>query len=512
MLQQGRGDGWLSLPIDALPPWASLNGAKLDLVKPGTIPGRGSGLVARQLLNASNIQSPLLTVPRELILGLERIQEHAKVDRDFREVLESLSDFGRRNLMGHQTPRGAILAFLLLQVSTACPDLPQKVGVHSPFTDYIKTLPSENLPTTWTPTELELLIGTTLAPATRAKLKSLQREYDFLCESAANTRWYRSVSEQLNFEDWLQVDAMYRSRALEYPGIGHCMVPCVDVANHASHEATSAIYEKDDSGNAVLLLRDGKVLQEGEEVTITYGDEKGACEMLFSYGFLESGMPSAETLFLDLNIPASDTQRAAKMQIADAAPGFKIIDAGDGEIDWTGSFVWLLCLTADDDLRFEIARTIDGEGVEEENMTGFFKSHELTAGEHGGAARLQQLLSQDELWPVYRLRAVAILQQRVFEQLQTLVGTQEEFDEFRPSSENDVRETVYDQVKELRRLEQELLERAYGFFEEEKLQLVEHPVVQRYLAEMSGGQTEVSDDGDNNRPTDRSGQEVEDFS
>lgn len=260
---------------------------------------------------------------------------------------------------------------------------------------------------------------------------------------------------------------MYRSRALEYPGIGHCMVPCLDVANHASHEATAAIYEKDDDGNAVLLLRDGKVLEEGDEVTITYGDEKGACEMLFSYGFLESGMKSAETLFLDLRIPVSDTQRTAKMHIADAAPGFKIIDAGDGEVDWTGSFIWLLCLTPDDDLRFEVARTIDGDGVEEENMTGFFKSHELTSGNQGGSARLQQLLSQDELWPVYRLRAVAILQQRVFEQLQTLVGTQEEFDGFQPSSENDVRDGVYGQIRELRRMEQELLERAYGAFEDE---------------------------------------------
>lgn len=74
----------------------------------------------------------------------------------------------------------------------------------------------------------------------------------------------------LSFDDWLQVDAMYRSRALEFPGIGDCMVPCVDMANHASGEGTIALYETDGQGNAVLLLRDDKRLEVGDEITITY--------------------------------------------------------------------------------------------------------------------------------------------------------------------------------------------------------------------------------------------------
>jgi hypothetical protein len=66
------------------------------------------------------------------------------------------------------------------------------------------------------------------------------------------------------------VDAMYRSRALEFPSVGDAMVPCIDMANHASRNATAALYEADDDGNGVLLLREGKVVQVGEEVTITY--------------------------------------------------------------------------------------------------------------------------------------------------------------------------------------------------------------------------------------------------
>lgn len=235
-----------------------------------------------------------------------------------------------------------------------------------------------------------------------------------------------------HFDDWLQVDAMYRSRALEYPSYGHCMAPCIDLANHTPHEGTIAVYETDASGNAILLLRPGKSLREGEEVTISYGDEKGACEMLFSYGFLESDRESAETLFLSLAIPSEDELRAAKMEIADCAPGVKIVDAGDGEVDWKGEFVWLLCVNADDGLRFEIARTVDGEEV----VQAFFGETELT----GGAAQLYTLLGKSEVWDVYRLRAVAILQQRVFEQLQALYGSQDDLEAVEKGEGTEVRE------------------------------------------------------------------------
>jgi hypothetical protein len=327
------------------------------------------------------------------------------------------------------------------------------------MSSYVKALPLEMLPTFWTPSELQLLIGTTLAPATASKLRSLRREWDLVCESAADTRWYRTVGSYLDFDDWLQVDAMYRSRALDYPLIGHCMVPCVDLANHAPHEGTIAIYEKDASGNAVLVLRDGKSLKEGDEVTISYGDEKGACEMLFSYGFLDEGMETAETLFLSLSLPEGDVMRAAKMQAAECAPGFKLIDAGDGEVDWKGEFVWLLCVGEEDGLHFDVARTIDGE----EEIHGFFKEHELS----GGAAELYRLLGQSEMYDLYRLRAVTILQQRVFDQMQVLYASQEDMEEVPRGDGTEVRQQVYDQAMKLRRLEFELMERAYEDFEKQ---------------------------------------------
>ena len=47
------------------------------------------------------------------------------------------------------------------------------------------------------------------------------------------------------------------------------MVPCVDMANHASDNATAALYDTDENGNGLLFLRFGKTITEGGEVTIT---------------------------------------------------------------------------------------------------------------------------------------------------------------------------------------------------------------------------------------------------
>lgn len=166
-----------------------------------------------------------------------------------------------------------MLAFLLFQATICCPDI-QNIGVLNPLTEYIRFLPDELLPTFWSQEEQELLTGTTLQPAVRAKLNSLLREYEMLrtaTESIAwcSTYWWNEDTGKLMFDDWMRVDAMYRSRALEFPGVGDCMMPCVDMANHAAGDATVAFYETDKDGNGLLLLREGKTVVPGDEVTIT---------------------------------------------------------------------------------------------------------------------------------------------------------------------------------------------------------------------------------------------------
>lgn len=165
--------------------------------------------------------------------------------------------------------------FLLCHI-TYQSDTKEKVGVINPWSEYIKFLPRDiPLPTLWTEDEAALLYGTSLRDAVEHKQLSLESEFERLRTATesipwCNREWWDDETGRLDFEDWKIVDAMYRSRALDLPGTGHAMVPCVDMANHSSGEDTVALYETDTEGNVVLQLRWNKKLCQGDEVTITY--------------------------------------------------------------------------------------------------------------------------------------------------------------------------------------------------------------------------------------------------
>ena len=213
--------------------------------------------------------------------------------------------------------------------------------------------------------------------------------------------------------------------------------------------------------------------------------------MLFSYGFLDEHMNTAETLFLSLNIPEDDISRTAKMKIANCAPGFKLIDIDtdtpSGSVDWTGDFIYLLCVTYEDGLRFELAQKNDDA---EPELHATFNGDELPEG----AASLRRLIAQSDKWDVYRLRAIVILQQRVFDQMQVLYSSQDVMEAVQHGEGTEVRDLVYEQAMKLRRLEFELLEKAYEDFEKQKVELAESPAVKQYLNEMNGIEQEDVDE------------------
>lgn len=131
------------------------------------------------------------------------------------------------------------------------------------------------MPTFYTTEEKELLRGTSLAEALDAKFASLEREFDHLRDATegipwCQQTWWDESSSALTLDDWRYVDAAYRSRMLDIPGSGLAMVPCIDMANHASGDGVKALYEADSNGDAILQLRWGKTLQPGDEVTISW--------------------------------------------------------------------------------------------------------------------------------------------------------------------------------------------------------------------------------------------------
>ena len=185
---------------------------------------------------------------------------------------------GRFHAEHVQTARGAILIFLLVQITYSSPDFadaPHRIGLSNPWTEYIKFMPSSiPLPTFYTDEEVELLRGTSLQTALAAKLSALEDELAHLQQSTENVPWCRKYwwDEEkgcVTLDDWKYVDAVFRSRMVDLPGHGTSMVPCIDMANHASEDAVKAFYEKDVEGNAVLQMRPGRGLSTGEEVTIS---------------------------------------------------------------------------------------------------------------------------------------------------------------------------------------------------------------------------------------------------
>lgn len=75
------------LPIEALPAWALLNGITLPHVKVSNIEGKGFGVVSDGELKS---EVPLMTVPNNLILNLQAVDEYAKEDKNFKQLLDAV--------------------------------------------------------------------------------------------------------------------------------------------------------------------------------------------------------------------------------------------------------------------------------------------------------------------------------------------------------------------------------------------------------------------------------------
>jgi hypothetical protein len=469
----------MTRPISELEQWANLNDAIFHNVKPASAgDNRGSGLIATKDLNGDEENEPLLVIPRDLVLSKETVELLSKSDKDLRTLLEALGDFV-------QTPRGALLTFLLYcHTMNRARSANHHLGALTPFNQYVQFLPPELLPTFWSEDEIALLVGTSLHAAVLAKQKSLSRDLDRLREATQEIRWCQdlwwnvpstSLLSDLILEDWMQVDAQYRSRALEFPGIGDSMVPCLDVANHASGSLTSALYETDGDGNAVLLLRPGTTVKEGEEITITYGDSKGACEMLFSYGFIEEGMEDARELFLPLNMSSEDPLGAAKNHVSTFAPGVKIYrDKDGGEVKWFSEYVYLMILNQEDGLDFAVTQTIEGErGLQ-------MLWHELPVSSDALGVFVEKTLREDEFWEVWQLRATVTVLQKVREQVDVLAAV--DVKNVEKGGETDVRERCFDLAVRLRELEGGLMMEAIEELKKESARLMESEVVGRWFA------------------------------
>ncbi|KAJ6109179.1 hypothetical protein N7486_001413 [Penicillium sp. IBT 16267x] len=491
------------LPLNSLLAWLRLNGIatngvavqRLGSAESETDKGNAILATADHSNNDPDDQQILLQVPRDLVLSLESVHDYSKSDRDLREVLEAVGDFGR-------TTRGAIMIFLLVQITHNSSQKPRRIGVSSPWTEYIKFFPSSfSLPTFWSEEERELLRGTSLEAAVDAKWNSLQREFEFIHQATEDINWcqqcwWAESSDGLTFEDWRYVDAAYRSRMLDLPGSGHSMVPCVDMVNHVAGAAVTALYDADSDGNAILKLRDGKTLQKGEEVTISYGDKKPASEMIFSYGFLDCDMMETTQIMLDMDFPEDDPLGMAKEMICKDNPGIRVSASqdpatanltssnGPEKIIWDSPTVWWSSVNEEDGLKIGIAQTTDG-GKE---LEAHWKGEKIQSPD-----QLHHLITIDPLVDIFKLRAVVLVLERLEAQLSLLNETNLVLDHLRKNPtvlSSMFRREIFEMVSPLRQLEGTLLQKAVEELMRQKNELIKSETVASYLEQVQAEEVE----------------------
>ncbi|CAK7267772.1 hypothetical protein SEPCBS57363_002760 [Sporothrix epigloea] len=471
--------------IDLLPRWQRLNSIELINSRVAAIPGKGFGLVAlNDGLQASRLtaedvsdnsghdsRSPLIFVPADLVLHAEAVKEYAKQDRNFHLLLDAA---------GHRGTRGNILLFLIVQlvVSSRQPG-EDRAALPTPWTDYVRFLPADvPLPTMWTDAELHLLQGTSLESAVRAKLLALEREFGQLRErSSAIPFWDAALwnrKSPLQLQDWILVDAWYRSRCLELPQLGASMVPCIDMANHsctpnAYYEDRTAVPAGRADAGVVLLLRPGQHVAALDEITISYtgskadgmsvdGGVKPASEMLFSYGFIDPDSVRHSLVLSVQPFPDDPLGEAKRHIFGGPAPCLEIehldVDGGkdsdsdsdSGELNsqlparirWTCPFAYLMCVNEEDGLNFRLRQQTDGS----KQLRMFWQDNDVT----DSAREFEALTGTHELAPLFRLRVVTVLQEMIEAQLECMqaAGGDQMKDDSDDGDEDEVMEAEYE--------------------------------------------------------------------
>ncbi|KAI1875386.1 hypothetical protein JX265_004444 [Neoarthrinium moseri] len=461
--------GEFSLP--AFPAWCSFNDVSFFDVHAEELDGRGFGLVAdKDLVNdKDNVEIPtLLTIPRDLVLSAAAVEEYAKVDKNFRDLLEAA---------GHQSHRGNILLFLLMQLVLSSPDYQGHKGSLSPWTQYFSLLPAQvPVPTMWTEAELSCLRGTSLEAAVAAKLSALTHEFDHVRSKCDDLPfWYDLLyqDELITVRDWVLLDALYRSRSLELPLSGESMVPCLDLANHSQNAV--AYFEENQKDEVGLLLRKGSAVKSGAEITIDYGQKKSAAEMVFSYGFLDPNTP-AGSFVLPLEPMDDDPLAKAKLHIFGESPTLKVEDAEDG-VAWSAPFVYLMCLNEEDGIQFGLLQENDGT----RHLRLYWQEEDVT----DRCADFETLIGDHELSPIFHLRAITVIMERISQQAETL-----ESNPAQPNLPGLVRAEILGTVSQLREAELDLMQRTLQALESKRDALLKNDRVVAYLGSMEAAQNE----------------------
>lgn len=187
------------------------------------------------------------------------------------------------------------------------------------------------------------------------------------------------------------------------------------MVNHAS--TANSYYEQSSSSSATLLLRPDITLESGDEVTISYGADKSKAEMLFSYGFIDTES-MIESLTLPIEPFPDDPFGKAKL-VAFGEPATLVVTGKDDSCDWICPFLNFMCLNEEDGLDFKVLQQTDGLRSQ---LRVFWQGEDVTEN----TKDFESLTEDHGLKDVFQLRVVALLQDRIREQLEHLYESEEE--------------------------------------------------------------------------------------
>ncbi|KAI1260965.1 hypothetical protein F5Y18DRAFT_419813 [Xylariaceae sp. FL1019] len=463
-------------PLDLLPSWCSLNGVTFSKVSVADIDGRGLGLVANEDLalaeDNDHSRSPLLTISNDLILSASGVKEYARQSRDFSQLLD---------VAGHQSQRIDILLFLLAQFVLSSRNYSSRPGLKSPWTQYFNLLPQTvPIPTLWSEAERNLLRGTSLEAAVSAKLAALRVEFDAIRERTQDLESWNELLDHdgpISLHDWTYLDAVYRSRSLGLPQSGESMVPCLDLVNHSS--PATAYFEQDTNDEVLLLLRKDAKLKKGDEITIDYGADKSAGEMLFSYGFIDANA-TTKSVVLPVEAMDDDPLSKAKLHVFGSSPTLRITVNESGVLEWSSPFIYLMSLNQEDGLTFQILQETDGS----QHLRMFWQDRDVT----DEAEDVEKLIRGHEMQQIFRLRAVTIVLETVQQKLEMLTSHSVE-----ETSSKTVRVEISQAASHLRGVERNLFETALQMLDDERSRLFEDESVLAYLGSMEAEHDEGID-------------------
>lgn len=234
-----------------------------------------------------------------------------------------------------------------------------------------------------------------------AKLTELTREFDHFREATGELSSWGDVwkNRSLGLRDWILADAWYRSRCLDLPKSGTAMVPVVDMANHSP--TPMARYDESDDHEAILALRHDGSIAPNDEVTITYGEDKSAAEILFSYGFIDT---EDSKRHLVLPVPTLDDDPLLRAKLYSfGKPPMAELWLEDEKALWKSPFAYFMCLNEEDGLEFRTLQEVSGA----RQLRVFWQEEDVTDRVND----FEHLVADHPLGAVFRLRVVAVVEE-----------------------------------------------------------------------------------------------------